>query len=242
MTNEANDNNPRVSEAYRSFSTESTPPELDRRILTMAADDVPARYWIPRMWVRPVAWAATIALSLAFVLEMSQFADEPAAMTDSDVAETLEERVMSDEAAAKSKDESAIRQRLEKRTDAPALMKVAAPPAQSAPAPATAGATAMENASESLDSEADDMSFLREAEEQARMRSEPARRGAAFAEKKEQSTDCDEDARASAETWYECVITLRGAGHAEAARQEFDTLLSEFPDFHEPVAERPVDR
>lgn len=242
MTNEANDNDPRVSEAYRSFSTESTPPALDRRILSIAADDVPARYWIPRMWVRPVAWAATIALSLAFVLEISQLADEPAAMTDSDIAEVLEERAMSDEVATKTKDESVTQKRPERRSDTPALMKVATPPAQSAPAPATAGATAMENTSESLDSEADDMSFLHEAEEQARMRSEPAGLVAAFAEKKEKSTDCDEGARTSAETWYECVIALRGAGHAEAARQELDTLLAEFPDFREPIAERPVDR
>lgn len=217
MTNEANDNDSRVSEAYRSFSTESTPPDLDRRILSMAADDVRVRYWIPRTWVRPVAWAATIALSLAFVLEMSQFADEPAAMTDSDIAEVLE-----------------------KRSDAPTTMNVATPPAQSTPA--TAGATAMENAPESLDSEADDMSFLREAEEQARMRSEPARLVPAFAEKKEQTANCDEDVRASAENWYECVIALRDAGHAEAAYQEFEALLSKFPDFREPVVERQVDR
>ena len=242
MTNEANDNDPRVSEAYRNCSAESTSPELDRKVLSMAAADVRVRYWIPRMWVRPLAWAATIALSLAFVLEMSRFADEPAAQIDSDVAEMLEERAMADEAAAKTKDERAVQQRLEKRSDAPATMKVATPPAQSAPAPAADGATAAENASVSLDSEANDMGFLREAEEQARMRSEPARSVAAFAEKKEQSTDCDEDARASAETWYECVNALRDAGHTEAARHELESLLTEFPDFREPVVTRQVDR
>jgi len=242
MTNEANDNDPRVSEAYRNFSAESTSPELDRKVLSMAAADVRARYWIPRLWIRPIAWAATIALSLAFILEISRFADEPAAQIDSDVAEMLEERAMADEAAAKTKDENVGRQRLGGGSDAPATMKVATPPDQSAPAPAAAGATAMEDASVSLDSEADDMSFLQEAEEQARIRSEPARSVAAFAEKKEQSSDCDEDARASAETWYECVNALRDAGHTEAARHELESLLTEFPDFREPVVSRQIDR
>lgn len=238
MTNEANNNDPRVSEVYREISSETTPSELDRRILSMAAVDKREKYWIPRVWIRPVAWAATIALSLAFVLEMSQVADDPAARVDSITTEILEERVMSDEDAAKSKDESAVRQRLNKRSEAPVAMKLAAPATQPAPADSTAALPAAGNTSASLEMEADDMSLLREAEEQARMQTGPARSAAAFAEKKEKSSDCDDDARAAPESWYECVKALRDAGNNAAAQQELESLLAEFPEFREPILDR----
>lgn len=216
MTNEANNNDPRVSEVYREISSETTPPELDRKILAMAADDRRAKYWIPRAWMRPVAWAATIALSLAFVLEMSQVADPPAPQVDPLAAEALEERVLSDEDAAKSKDESAVRQRLNKRSDAPAT----------------------ESASMSLQMEADDMNLLDEAEEQARMRFAPAPSAVAAPEKKEQPATCDDDVRKAPESWYECVEALRDAGNTMAAQQELESLLAEFPEFREPVLNR----
>lgn len=216
MTNEANNNDPRVSEIYREISSETTPPELDRSILAMAADNRRAKYWIPRAWIRPVAWAATIALSLAFVLEMSQVADHSAPQVDPLAAEALEERVLSDEDAAKSKDESAVRQRLNKRSDAPAT----------------------ESASMSLQMEADDMSLLDEAEDQARMQFGPAPSAVAAAEKKEQPAHCDDDARKAPESWYECVRALRDAGNIIAAQQELESLLAEFPEFREPVLNR----
>ena len=188
MTNEANNNDPRVTEVYREISNETTPPELDRKILAMAASDRRASYWIPRAWMRPVAWAATIALSLAFVLEMSQVAESPVPQVDPLATEALEERVLSDEDAAKSKDESAVRQRLNKRSDAPATMGVAAPAAASDP-PASAKSAAdrpeAESASISLQMEADDIILLDEAEEQARMQAGPARSVGVVAEKKE---------------------------------------------------------
>ena len=72
MTTEANNSDPRVSEAYRSSATETTPPELDETILKMAANRAPTRYGLARGWLRSLAWAATIGLSQAFKLEISQ--------------------------------------------------------------------------------------------------------------------------------------------------------------------------
>ncbi len=244
MTTEANDNDRRVSEAYRDVSIETTPPELDRRILSMAADDLRERYWIPRTWVRPVAWAATIALSLAFVLEISQVSDEPAARMDADIAGVLEGRVQAEEESVKAKDDSAARQQINKRSNAPAAAKVAAPPAYpaSAPSPAStdpaADAPASDSASVAQDFEADGVSLLREAEEQVRMRSEAGRLSTAYEEEKEQSPDCDEEARATATSWFGCVQALRDAGHKEAAQLELEALLAEHPDFREPIPDR----
>ncbi|MDH3821468.1 MAG: hypothetical protein OEU59_10125, partial [Gammaproteobacteria bacterium] len=79
MTTETNNSDTRVSEAYRALATETTPPELDDTILKMAASNVPTRYARVRGWLRPVAWAATIGLSLAFILEISRYQDIPVA-------------------------------------------------------------------------------------------------------------------------------------------------------------------
>ena len=243
MTTEANDNDPRVSGAYHEMASEKTSAELDRKILSMAATEGGAAGGVPRAWLRPLAWAATVALSFALVLEISQVDDAPTPRADADLLEILEESPRADEAEGKQKDEARVRQQLNKRSsDAPASMKVTITPALP-PAPAVGAPVntpAMESSSVAADLEVDDMSLLREAEEQARMRTEPARSVAsvaAFAEKKEQPDDCDSDARASAQTWYQCVKDLRDAGQTEPAKRELEALLAEFPDFREPAGD-----
>lgn len=249
MTTEANDNDTRVSDAYREIASEETPAELDRKILAMAAAEARAAKGIQRSWFRPLAWAATIALSFAFVLEMSQVAEVPMPRMDADLA--LEEEVLVEsprpvDTLEKQKDDARAKQQLNKRSsDAPASTKASIAPAQPLPStadealnqPAMEGPSATSPAVAS-DFEIDDMSMLREAEEQARTRSEPARSFAAIAEKKEQSETCDEDARVSADTWYQCIKSLRDTGQLEPAQHELEALLAEFPDFREPAEQR----
>jgi hypothetical protein len=246
MTTEANDNDPRVSDAYREIASEETPVELDRKVLAMAAAEVRAANGFPRTWFRPLAWAATIALSFAFVLEMSQVDDATAPLADADFADVLEESPGPVDAAAKQKDEGRMRQQLNKRSsDAPASAKASIAPARSLPSTSDAAlnqpgmaSPAVESPSVASDFELDDMSMLREAEEQARTRSEPAGAFAAIAEKKDESEGCDEDARAAADTWYQCVRTLRDTGQMEPAQQELEALLAEFADFREPAEQK----
>lgn len=237
MTTEANGNDPRVSETYREAATEKVPLELDRKILTMAADNVRPRYGLARTWTRPVAWAATIGLSLAFVLEISQLNEvaAPALEADTDAVDVLEERLVEKPAVGRSTDVRQQRQELEKRSDAPAEI-VSAPPAAKDPGPA------MESVSD--DFAATDMNLLHEAEELARSRSGPARVVAAdagiaaFAEKKEQVDYCDSAARLSGATWYACIEDLRANSHDEAADLELEALRLKYPEFQEPDASR----
>jgi len=238
MTTEQNHNDPRVSEAYSDLATERTPPELDRKVLSMAAAGTRSRYGLARAWVRPVAWAATIGLSLAFVLEMSQLRDVATPQADANAVYQLEEAVIRDEAPAAAKDELRRLQEPAKRTDAPQAKQMSSPPA--AAEPVAAPEPEVESPSVSAEFETDDMSLLREAEEQARARSgserpESAVAGAAaFAEKKEYVERCDEDARMAVDTWYACILELRDSELAEAADQELEALLMEFPEFQEP--------
>lgn len=235
MTTESNDNDPRVSEAYRSFSTETTPKELDREILSMAAGSSRSRYGLARAWIRPVAWAATIGLSLAFVLEMTQVRDAQAPYSNADVAEPLEERIANDPAPAPA------------QISVPAAKQASSPPAATEPMPQAEAELPMGRASVSEDFEADEMTMLRDADEQARARSgsEQASTAANLTfdaamtlEKKEKIDHCDTDVRSSAETWHACVVELRDQGLSDAADEELQSLLAEFPGFEVPDPSR----
>ncbi|MBT8091629.1 MAG: hypothetical protein KJN77_01245 [Gammaproteobacteria bacterium] len=67
---------PRVSHAYREIADERTPDHLDDKIMRMAAKASRTPYAAARAWMRPVAWAATIGLSLAIVLELTLLPQE----------------------------------------------------------------------------------------------------------------------------------------------------------------------
>ena len=51
----------RVSDAYRDIANEKTPADIDDRIMALARQEARTPYGRARSWVRPVAWAATIA-------------------------------------------------------------------------------------------------------------------------------------------------------------------------------------
>ena len=207
MTTESNHNDPRVSEAYQGLAKEGTPPELDRRILAMAAGKSRSRYGMARAWVRPVAWAATIGLSLAIVLEISQLKYETTPQLDADNVEILEEALILDDTPAREDDDNRTRRESAKRSDAPAPVQLSVPAEEQARSrsgsePAAAAAV------QALSFDA-----------------------ATTPEKKEQVRHCDPDLRSSAETWYTCIEDLRAQGLSDAADSELILLLTEFPDF-----------
>ena len=148
-------------EIYRELASEKTPPELDRQVLAMAARGGRTRHGRARAWIRPVAWAATIVLGVAAVLEVTRNADG----TDESVSEEFA---------------------------------------------------------------AGEMNLLREADERARLRASEAREQAGF---------CDGEDRKAADSWYDCIETLRHEGSADAAQAELEMLRHAFPDFPVPDAE-----
>ena len=68
----------RLSGTYRELATERTPKHLDRAVLAEAASAAKPRYSRLTKWTRPVAWAATVLLSVALVLEITRTPDAPA--------------------------------------------------------------------------------------------------------------------------------------------------------------------
>jgi hypothetical protein len=61
----------RVTDAYRALADERAPEHLNEQVLKLAAE-ARTPYARARAWMRPAAWAATIGLSLAIVLELTQ--------------------------------------------------------------------------------------------------------------------------------------------------------------------------
>ncbi|MDH3430159.1 MAG: hypothetical protein OEM60_09410 [Gammaproteobacteria bacterium] len=61
-----------VSRTYREIATDGAPEHLNRAILKKAARAARPRYARFRTWTRPLAWAATVVLCAALVLEITQ--------------------------------------------------------------------------------------------------------------------------------------------------------------------------
>ena len=94
---------PRVSEIYRSLAVESPPEHIDRAVLRNARSELQARngrsYGRTMSWLRPLAWAATVGLCLAIVLDVSEV-PQP----ELDVPEST---IFADDAAERTADETA---------------------------------------------------------------------------------------------------------------------------------------
>ena len=133
MTEDAN--NQELKRAYRDLATETSPAELDDKVLRMATRETRSRYGIARAWVRPVAWAATIGLSLAIVLEVLQVIPpaaepEPASISESareSAGETAPASFSADESPARLQQEATRREDAPERPDAVRTMMDSAP-------------------------------------------------------------------------------------------------------------------
>ena len=62
---------PLVSSSYQESASERTPDALNRSVMQQAREQVRKRFFRPVAWLRPMAWAATIGLSLAIVIELT---------------------------------------------------------------------------------------------------------------------------------------------------------------------------
>ena len=73
---------PLVSQSYRESAAEITPPALDQAVLRQARREGGSRYSRSVLWLRPMAWATTIGLCLAIVVELSDLPQpDPAVMS-----------------------------------------------------------------------------------------------------------------------------------------------------------------
>ncbi len=235
-----------VSETYRAAATEPAPEHLSEKILHAAAQESKKQpqlstFGFAASWMRPAAWAATISLSLAIVLEITQDPEledsRPAVSTVVPAADTASGR--REEAAAEVAAEPEMR-----------ANKMRAPAA----IPAERKAVATDNrviASDNLAEvsimeqlERQDRDALQEAEIPARKRAAPNLQKevpgiaimattAATADKNESDAAraCDSESRETAESWFACIQMLHDTGRAADAASEYDEFTLKYPDY-----------
>ena len=248
-----------VSDTYRELANERTPEALNHKVLRMAAAAKPSRSLIPGPWMKPVAWAATIGLSLAIVLELTELpqtppdtdvfappstAEEPAMITPARVETSLETEIDERRDRQLQSEKSAIAEPLP-ATDSQDRSKErrdVKPEVHRAEMPVTeeAAARAMTRAPEFLEAEA---TVSDKATSDA---DGPVGNAAAIssmtapAERMLMAEPllCPADTRESAEDWYRCIQTKRAMSPAEAIDREIEALRKRFPDFPIPDADK----
>ena len=238
-----------VSQRYRELAQERTPEHLDRAVLGAAAKAARPRYSRLRSWTRPLAWAATVVLSVALVLEISKVPAPDNALFDVPTSDAA----LESNAAADASDRPGAPPEAESQE---ALTPVAAQPVQlleetaalpdSKEQPVSTAAEEPAAEMEQLRPQGADM--LKRAEEQARARAGESK---ASGTQRELSTAaparalnvaadgagagfCGESATATPEAWLDCIAELEEAGLANLAQLERERLQQSFPEFELP--------
>ncbi len=259
---------PLVADTYKALAQERVPDHLNKRMLRLAAREGRTPYSRARAWMRPTAWAATVGLSLAIVLELTRLPQiEPdsanIAVPKQELADKNDgvarqtrpaaesaDRVTMDTFAPKDMD---VLREAESRARAQAGPNVApiAPRADIDSAPDESVAVKRVSADEDLPASsvvaerdtAERPSTERPSTErplaEGRL-AEPVSAAASFtvADKKKARFACPIKLRESAESWMACIRELRESGREELADSEYDEFRRIFPNFPDTEAHK----
>lgn len=191
-----------VSQTYREHSVEQAPERLNQEILSMAADNASRgsrTNFLFAAWTKPLAWAATIGISLAVVLELSQVpgssVDIAAPAAESIREEFAQQRTdVLDEARKQASQESGQNQNA-----------------------SLADEVTLQDADVAIIGKQNEFSKL--------VRPVPA----AEKTQSNVERPCDAITRESAEDWLRCIEELREAGAVDAANREYEAYFLEYP-------------
>lgn len=257
---ETTDVDPQVSAHYASLADEVTPANLDQAILRNAARAVRAdnRRGSFGAWFRPVAFMATVGLSLAIILDLSDTSifTPPADMP----AETVSPMpaAVDDTADVVGKNRSDpqvidfIRQ--EKSGSAPGLTigtvekavgetrgqttaeNPAPEPAQEEIAPVgDVFSTEVESTRRRIDeAESASGAYLQPQPGAEAPLAEPFERAPTLNLYIAEPLRCTDEQRAELVKWWQCIEELEKSGQPKIADRELEYLLTEFPDFIAP--------
>jgi len=227
-----------VSAAYRELAGERAPEHLDERVLAMAKDKAERpRYSRSIMWTRPLAWAATIALTLAITLEITRVPTPEVQSPRPAPPATEELRRAKSIPEAISPEKTAFgRSVANPAADEPARANRKREAAESLEGDVVAEAMP----SAAMDFELKDADMLQRADklmqESEEVSNQPAPEElAAFSSAVTVApNECSDEARAQPESWLECIDALEAAGDKDAAARQRENLEEKFPDFKLP--------
>ncbi len=219
-----------VSETYRELGVEKAPEHLNQNILRMAAANGKlgrSNGILSGAWMKPVAWAATIGLSLAIVLELTEV---PTTAVPLDSEESIAEDFIAKDKPALERAEERMRQQngaiqLESREDervqgantAIRENKLGRRPAASVP---------MSEPEPVVDQPVRRKVAADQVAAQERF-SGLVMSSAVL--DSELDGFCDPEARKSAGDWLACIEDLRASGATEEADLEYEAYILEYP-------------
>jgi len=218
-----------VSDTYRQLSGESAPDYLNERVLQQAASVAARpRYSRSIMWTRPLAWAATIALSLAIVLEVTRVPTPEIV----DIPEPLES--LEAEPASTLAPEPA-----ELKTQSPVQVLTKQQPNALADKKSQFGRAAAKQVADEPRRELQLMDAAHESEADLNSIDERAVSGKVKFEETSAfampallaANECANEVRDDPVTWLACITDLEEAGNAEAALRQREALKEAFPRF-----------
>ena len=249
MTNDRNNStaDPSVSATYRQLADERTPAGLDEKVLHRAATAPRKSSGIGRAWMKPVAWAATIGLSLAIVLEMTQLPQAPldinvvAPPAPTDERPALAPASVEPAAAKESRNTKPSRHRSESGVIEESKAQPMVPAAT--PAKAEAEAIAPEPV-QPQDLESTDLQPFEDDDMTPGARSDEVAGAAAFAVRTERmllkqspTLLCPETVREVAEDWYQCIELQKTEVPSPRIAEELEEFRKRFPNFQVPGTE-----
>ena len=243
----------RVTSTYRDLANERAPQHLNDRVLRMAASAKTSRSLIPARWMKPVAWAATIGLSLAIVLELTQVPQPP---ETNGVSQGFIEKGPAADVPAHdglSTDATFVESNERERSAAgPALADPPSATPQDTPTtrrdtkpavPRAAKPTTKEAAGQAPILVPEPMATSATADDPARGDADTPVAASSIALRAEKTSSaepllCPAELRESADEWYRCIEGKRASSPAAAIARELDALRYRFPDFRIPATDR----
>jgi hypothetical protein len=222
------ENDVRVSAAYRESATGGTPQHLDDLVLRRAAMAVRPPLGRLRSWTRPLAWAATIALSVAIVLEVARTPAPDGVPATPAVEMRHIERPGATKTEATAADRPAVaadEAGVSPPPEASLSRQGAGESLETAPAAETAGRI---DARLQAEQELEIKGSAATPPAAARKTAVPATTG--LGEDAAGPDACDADARSTAESWLACIERLEKSGQTAAAERERELFAAAFGD------------
>lgn len=197
-----------VSATYRELSREGAPNHLNEKVLRQAAEKaLRPRYSRSIMWTRPLAWAATVGLCLAIVLEVTRVPTPEIVMTD-DAIDFLE----AEPSPVPEEAQAPVRQRSEVLKDMKSQL----------------GRSAAKQAANEPKREMYDADMRQQSDAIAALAVSANRIDS------EATNECPDEIRVDPATWLACIVDLEESGDTDAAQRQRDALEEAFPQFKMP--------
>ena len=202
-----------VSATYRQLSREGAPNHLNDKVLQQAARNaLRPRYSRSIMWTRPLAWAATVGLCLAIVLEVTRVPTPETVMTE-DTIEFLEAEPLT----APEEVQAPLRQQPETLKDIKSQLG-----RSTAKQAAKESKTEVRRRETTYDAVAGFSSVVENA----------ASDKVEF--EMQDADECSDEVRADPVKWLACIADLEESGDVEATLRQREALREAFPQFEKP--------